>query len=570
MKRITSILLTLLILISLLPTVSRAAEDKVYYVGDDIAVTINASAKTLTVSGSGPLPDYSTASYAPWYADPLSETVIIEDGITEVGSRCFSGNKYTKRVVIGDSVRRIGVSAFSNNTALAHVSLPCELKRIESYAFYYAPVSSVSFPDGLEYIGPCAFDHCKSLTGFTLPDGLQYLDATAFTATKYYSSLPNGVNALNGFTMKYKGSTIPQTVTFPEDTRVVSTNTLVDSTAVTEVVLPDGVERIFDRGLYNLSNLKSIIVPDSVTEIGAFGIGYRIDSDYDTPIAIKNFTIRGHGGTAAAEYARAWNFEFECLCEEGVYVSYPDCLEGGEATVGCKYCFKPMRTEYIEPAEAHAYGEEFVTEPTCTADGSVKLICTLCGDSRLLEVLPAAGHRPASVAPVIIPATCTERGMIYHLCSVCGEACGDVYYLPATGHTLSGQTITIEPTCTEEGAYEKACSVCGEIVETGSIPAKGHTPSAGWTILNPSQGGNNGFRVKLCADCGVALEYEYFLAGDLTGDGKVNVKDLTPLKKIISGGKPENVITDNGDINGDGKINTNDLKLFKRLIVGSY
>lgn len=59
------------------------------------------------------------------------------------------------------------------------------------------------------------------------------------------------------------------------------------------------------------------------------------------------------------------------------------------------------------------------------------------------------------------------------------------------------------------------------------------------------------------------------LFGDLDGDGKINVNDLSLMKGLVVGAYTvADVLVDNADINGDGKITTHDLKLIKKLIAG--
>ena len=68
----------------------------------------------------------------------------------------------------------------------------------------------------------------------------------------------------------------------------------------------------------------------------------------------------------------------------------------------------------------------------------------------------------------------------------------------------------------------------------------------------------------ICTGCG-AKEPVSHIPGDITGDGKVNNKDVTRLFKYLSG---YDVEVDEAalDINGDGKINNKDLtRLFRYL-----
>jgi|GEM_PF-2248347 len=574
MKKATAVILTIILTFSSLPALVFAANDVTYFVGDNITVTIDSDSKVLTVSGTGPMPDYSSYTSAPWNSSPYAETINIEDGITAVGNRCFSNNNYTKTVVIGDSVERIGTYAFSNNKNLKNLETPGEIKRIEDYAFYNCGMTEVFLPSQLEYIGSSAFEGCTNLMTFEFPDSLQYLDASAFLSTKFYRSLPNGMNEYCGFTMQYKGSTIPSTVDIPENVRVISANTLINSTTLTEVNIPYGVEKILDYAFYNNPSMTSIEIPDTVSEIGLFAIGYEKDSSFYIPVAISNFMISGHGGKEAENYANYCGFSFVCNCPEDedsmIILSHPDCLTGGDVIFGCSYCGKPLRTVNIPPLEAHTFSEHVSVEATCTTDGYTADICSLCGYTLKTEYIEATGHTPDYTSPVIIDATCTEKGELYYKCTACGERCAETFIIAPKGHTAGEMTTLVEPTCTEEGICSSVCTVCGETIMTETIPPTGHSVNGEWTILiQPSLvNETEGFRVKQCAVCGIATEYEYFLAGDLNGDGKINAKDITAIKRGIAGTIPEGITYENGDVNGDGKINAKDITAVKRYISG--
>ena len=57
-----------------------------------------------------------------------------------------------------------------------------------------------------------------------------------------------------------------------------------------------------------------------------------------------------------------------------------------------------------------------------------------------------------------------------------------------------------------------------------------------------------------------------FLRGDVNGDGKVNVSDVTALINMILGITPMNQAR--GDVNGDGKVNVSDVTALINIILG--
>ena len=57
-----------------------------------------------------------------------------------------------------------------------------------------------------------------------------------------------------------------------------------------------------------------------------------------------------------------------------------------------------------------------------------------------------------------------------------------------------------------------------------------------------------------------------FIKGDVNGDGKVNVTDVTTLVNMILSVIEKDMIK--GDINGDGKINVTDVTALINIILG--
>lgn len=105
------------------------------------------NAGILTISGSGAIPDYSSADLQPW-KDNRSQIrkVVIENGVTSIGSCAFQ-NCGVLGAEIPASVETIGDSAFRK----------CQ------------NLSSVIVSEGVETIGQNAFRSCTGLTSIALP-----------------------------------------------------------------------------------------------------------------------------------------------------------------------------------------------------------------------------------------------------------------------------------------------------------------------------------------------------------------------------------------------------------------
>lgn len=127
----------------------------------------NSTTKTLTFSGEGALPDFSTVVDK---ADPTYftnkdwnsfiaevETAVIEEGITAVGSNCFRSASKLKKV-----------------------TLPSTCESINAYAFIRSGVETITIPEGVKAIGDGAFAYATTLTEVTLPKSLTNIHTYAF------------------------------------------------------------------------------------------------------------------------------------------------------------------------------------------------------------------------------------------------------------------------------------------------------------------------------------------------------------------------------------------------------
>ena len=109
-QKFLCLLLAMTMVLGLAATVSATGE---------AAVSWTLADGVLTISGAGPMADYAEGE-APWYGEEVY-SVIIEDGITSIGSNAFRGMKQLMDAVIGRDVTAIDKTAFNDCAALKDV-----------------------------------------------------------------------------------------------------------------------------------------------------------------------------------------------------------------------------------------------------------------------------------------------------------------------------------------------------------------------------------------------------------------------------------------------------------------
>ena len=115
--------------------------------------------KTLFVCGTGAMAGYNWNTM-PWYSQKDAITsVVIGDGVTDIGKYAFYEHSHLASVTIGNSLETIGVWAFKN----------CSM-------------TSVTFPASVKSIGNSSFSECNNLTSVTLNSNPQ-IQSNAFPVT---------------------------------------------------------------------------------------------------------------------------------------------------------------------------------------------------------------------------------------------------------------------------------------------------------------------------------------------------------------------------------------------------
>lgn len=117
-NRIISFILSVCMLLGLVNMPLVASAESYSGTSGDITWSLDSETGVLTISGSGAIP------YSAWgqYQSQIV-SVVIEDGITSIGSGSFAGHSALKSVSIPDSVTSLGTFAFEYCTAMVDAKI---------------------------------------------------------------------------------------------------------------------------------------------------------------------------------------------------------------------------------------------------------------------------------------------------------------------------------------------------------------------------------------------------------------------------------------------------------------
>ena len=245
-----------------------------------VAWKYNTANKTLTISGNGAMPDYSTAvekADPTWYENrdwnhiaATIEKLVVEEGITAIGSDCFRGA-----------------------AKLTSVTLPSTCKSINAYAFTRSGITQIDLPEGLETIQDGAFANVLTLKEITFPKSVNSINKFAFNNSTGNVCILENINAykntagqdfaklwninctlLDAITVKYDATAKAATISSPEVTvatvifAVYSSSGLEEVKILEDEFLLEGENIIDDQGItVGEGDTVSVFVWENMTNL---------------------------------------------------------------------------------------------------------------------------------------------------------------------------------------------------------------------------------------------------------------------------------------------------------------
>ena len=214
---------------------------------------------TLTISGTGPMTNYSKYNI-PWLAYKTSIThVEIQPGVTTIGSSAFEEVSSLKTVTIPNTVTSIGDNAFCWAEGLTAIDIPSSVRTIGENAFWCClDLKEITFHEGLQEIKQQAFNSCRLITSLQFPESLRSIGYWAFGDCEdlTYVYLPGGVTHLSDSV--FSGCTKLKTVQLNEGLRAIGDGTFGYCFALQDVTIPGSVQSIADGAFYLCSVLNTV------------------------------------------------------------------------------------------------------------------------------------------------------------------------------------------------------------------------------------------------------------------------------------------------------------------------
>ena len=250
-KRILSIALVLCMLVSLVPA-AALADGEALSGSCGKNLTWKLTDGTLTVSGTGEMTNYSSQFDTPWARNETITAIVVEDGVTSIGSNAFCSVYTAKSISIPEGITKIGSYAFCGCSGVKELVLPSTLTEIGEQAFYgCSGLESLTIPEKVKTIGSYAFSGCTKLKTVTVPESVTKLGAGAFYSCDALESavLNCPVSSIEGSLFSWCRS-------------------------LKSIVIPSTVKSFGWNAFEHCHSLKSVKIPVSVKSIGDMAFEY--------------------------------------------------------------------------------------------------------------------------------------------------------------------------------------------------------------------------------------------------------------------------------------------------------
>ena len=199
-------------------------------------------------------------------------------GILEhIGYRAFSKCKSLQHIILPESLKEIGLDAFEECSSLRTAFLPGSLKIVGSLFKGCTSLHSIIISEGVEKFANDAFAGLQSLKKITLPNSLEEIGEGAFWGCEslHEIMIPNSVNIISGNPFNHCSKV--ESIAVSEDNHIYDSrencNAIIESNSnklisgCKNTTIPNSVETIEECSFGGQTQLRCLIIPDSVKQI---------------------------------------------------------------------------------------------------------------------------------------------------------------------------------------------------------------------------------------------------------------------------------------------------------------
>ena len=561
-KRVLSLLLVLLMIMSLVPTSAFAANDVVpygvtggYLYFDRSTGEIVDCDETVTEAAiPSVIRDKEVKRIAPYAFEDCNvlKRITIPSTLTGIGEQSFtscsalesievdkSNSTYSSEKGVLFSKDKTSLYVYPSNKLDETYTIPNRVTYVYSFAFFVNKnIKNITIPENVEAIGKAAFFGCENIERIMIPKNVESIGSAAFSSCRSLKTIDvakdnPSYREIDGalFTsdmsilIGYPSGKTDTTYIVPNGVKYVGDWVFSECYRLVNITLPDELLIIGGSAFYACTGLKSITIPNSVKYIG--GIAFELCENIQTitiPSGVEEIGEETFMQCTSLKsinipksVTKIGNSAFDC-CDSLTDVYYEGSSSQWRSINIAEYNTALTSANIHFNSHVHTYEGYTVTSPTCTEPGYTTHKCTSCDYSYNDSYIEPLGH---NYTEEVTAPTCTERGYTTYTCSVCGDSYKGSYVDPL-GHNYKNGTCTRcgtkDPNYKPQADFTDvaAGSYCYDAVQ--------------WAVANGITNGTDTTHFSPNAGCtrGQVVTFLWRAAGEPTVGGNVGFVDVAP------------------------------------------
>lgn len=238
---------------------------------------------------------------------PRLYNLALPDNLKTIGGKAFYGQSLSGSLIIPEGVKEIGSGAFDGCINLTGtLSLPSTLEVIENFAFDLCGFTcELLLPQNLNSLGFKAFFGCRGLYGnLILPDGLSKIGGYGFSDCRHLTGLKMSQNIKEIWEAAFSDCyELNGRLTLPEGLKYIGSSVFRNCKFKGTLVLPLTLKSVGDNAFsYNMFS-GELKLPSSLQELGsgAFACCSRIIGTLEIPENITAIKEQAFSGCSSIE-----------------------------------------------------------------------------------------------------------------------------------------------------------------------------------------------------------------------------------------------------------------------------
>lgn len=260
-KRIISVLLSIMLCLSLMPTTVFAAEEINY---------VNASNLVEYPVENGNITFDTSTGYITGAGMFIKSAIIPRtiNGVTVkgIGELAFDWCRDLTKITLPNTLEEIGEYAFRQCDSLESIIIPDSVKTIGECAFIYSSLESIIIPDSVTNFGDRVFEDNTNLRSATIGKGISTIPEGTFAGCYNLKdvNIPDTISVIG---VGAFGTTGLEQITLPSSIVEIKDSAFANCQSLSTVNFNEGLKKIGKEAFFDCFNMQ-IVLPASLEEIG--------------------------------------------------------------------------------------------------------------------------------------------------------------------------------------------------------------------------------------------------------------------------------------------------------------